>query len=228
MAFDALPCGGTAQPFRCPTKWELWAQTLLLGRRGRAWQTHEDVSAWTGAEPDVTKLTVMEQYWAAFAEVLENLHQRACALLDEMFCERVSEMRADWEHEFGFPDACEAYYDLCEKMRARGGATCAYLVEMAARRGWAIECVDCDSYETSVAGWATAGCSATLCSCEPGDLFIRILTADSPAFTEPERYPVAGHAVAGCFDICDPTPTDLICLLERIRPAHVRVYYYVV
>ena len=48
----------------------------------------------------------------------------------------MSETRDVWEAEYGYPDACEAYENLCEKVTAVGGANCAYFADVAARRGW--------------------------------------------------------------------------------------------
>jgi hypothetical protein len=124
-------CFVADDPFRCPAKWELFRQILDLLPRGRAWQTHEQVyeridslidglpnfaldesslSSGDDPSPDLAvSLTVQQRYWAAFAEVLAYLHARACALTEEFFCATTSEQLADWQADWGFPDACEAY-----------------------------------------------------------------------------------------------------------------------
>lgn len=229
-------------PFRCPTKWELWRQILALLPRGRAWQTHEDVAErWEpgpssqlgtfevgqtqlGGEPDLSRLTVLQQYWAAYAEVLEYLHTRACALLEEFFCATTVEMRGEWGTDYGFPDACEPWDTLCDKVSAQGGATCAYLAGLAARQGYTIECIDCDG-RVATAGCLEAGLTPLDCDCQLNQIRIRILSAPDPI-----RPPVfeAGEIVAGCTDPCSANPQQVICLIERYKPAHVRAIYEVV
>lgn len=231
----------SAQPFVCPTKWDLFRQLLALLPRGRAWQSHEDVAEFDGApgssqvgtfevgatglgqEVNVEQLTVLERFWAAYAEVLEYLHQRACALLDEFFCDTTQEMLPEWMVEYGYPDPCEPYLALCEKVRARGGATCAYIAEMAWRRGYKVWCADCSGAE---AACAEAGLAET-CICPPSAIHVLISAAESPAITAVEPFE-AGSAVAGCTPPCPPVPDEIICLIERIRPAHVRATYEVI
>ena len=56
-----------------------------------------------GAEPEAERLTVMQQFWAAYAEPLEDLYQRACALLEEMFCISVNELKVEWHTDYASP-----------------------------------------------------------------------------------------------------------------------------
>lgn len=237
-----ISCAPLDDPFRCPTKWELLEQILASLPRGRAWQTHEDVAEiWVnpapaeagtyeigdtglGTDSGTPRLTVQQQYWAAYAGVLEYLHQRACALLEEMFCATAVELRAEWGVDYGFPDNCLPYDTLCEKVRAEGGATCAYFVGLAARLGYAIECRDCGA--GAEAGCAEAGLDET-CVCEPGVMLIRIDAAASPALAAPVPFE-AGAAVAGCTPPCPPVPDDLECLINRLKPAHVKALFEVI
>lgn len=239
-------CAPTLAAFKCPTKWELWQQLIALLPRGRAWQTHDDAhlsirnphtaaeygsaqaggSAGLGAVAEYVTLTVLQQFWAAYAEVLEYLHHRACALIEEFYCETVVENRTEWGIDYGFPDRCEPWDLLCEKVRAQGGATCAYLVGIALRRGWVIECSDCSGTAGVVAGCAVAGLDR-LCTCAPNEIVIRIRTTESPAWTDSPDLFRAGALVAGCTPPCPPAPEQLICLIERVKPAHVRARYEV-
>lgn len=223
-------CAGSAALFFCPSKWQLWQQVLALLPRGRAWQTHEP-PVYTINEagvPDIDSLTVQQRYWAAYAEVLEYLHQRACALLDEMYCASARELLPEWLTEYGFPDQCEPYDTLCEKVADLPGASCTDIAVSALRRGWVIECVDCGMgpYAPPVAEFAIADQSPADCGCI--GLTIRVLTAQSPAYTAETLYPVADQAVADCSDLCGPRVAPLICLIERIRPAHIPVTYEVI
>lgn len=231
-------------PFRCPRKWELWRQIMALLPRGRAWQTHapggelvvasesseagsyELGSTGLGTEPVVERLTTMQKYWAAYAEVLEFLHQRACALIEEFFCASTQEMLADWGVEYGFPDSCEPWDSLCEKVRATGGATCAYLASLAARLGWVIECADCAPSDDR-AGQMVAGCNDP-CRCPANTIYIKVRRDLSPAYLTPDQSNMAGQMVAGCNVPCDPVPEPVFCLIERFKPAHVRAIYEVI
>lgn len=241
-----ISCTTSADVFRCPTKWELWRQIMALLPRGRAWQTHEDggperVSTGVnsqvgtfqtavtplGGEPVVERLSVLEQYWAAYAELLDYFHQRACALIEEFFCATTVEQRDEWGIDYGFPDACEPWTRLCDKVAARGGATCAYLVEVAAARGWLVTCGDCGSGCGDRAGCARAGC-AIAGGCAHNTIFITIDLASSPAWVAPLVTGArAGCARAGCATAapCLPTADPLVCLIERVKPAHVRAVY---
>lgn len=223
-------CATAASRFFCPTKWQLWHQVLALLPRGRAWQTHEPPIYTTDAhgDPDLDSLTVQQRYWAAYAEVLAYLHARACALLSEMFCSTVKEMRQEWLVEWGFPDACEAYDALCEKVTDIPDSSCAGLTATALRRGWVISCADCgdEGYVPSVADDAVAGCAAVECPCT--GITIRVFLSQSPAYVAEALYPVADVALSDCSELCGPRVEPLICLIERIRPAHVPVTYEVI
>ena len=232
-------CSNISDPFFCPTKWELFEQTSSLLRPGRATQTNRDTlevaapgdEVWPPDNPWQAKLTVMQQYWAAFAEVLEYLHQRACALIPEFFCSTVNETRAEWNVEYGFPDPCEPYDLLCEKVNAIGGARCDYFVDLAARRGWDVTCVNCaDEDLADAADCSLADCSGIACDtdCGPNVLLLQISLATSPAYASPVLSSGADCAAADCSDLCEPNVEALKCLIERFKPAHVRAIYRVI
>lgn len=239
-----IACTATADRFRCPTKWDLWRQTMALLPRGRAWQSHEEIVerfetghnsqvgtfevgvTGIGAEPVIEDLTRLEQYWAAHAEVLEYLHQRACALIEEFFCATTVEQRAEWGIDYGFPDPCEPWEHLCDKVAAQGGATCDYLAEVAWRRGWAIRCRDCLESPGATADCAVADCAA-VCTCPPNTLWIEIDMAASPAAVSTPVLAISDMAVAGCNVTCPPEVAQLVCLIERIKPAHIRAHFVI-
>jgi uncharacterized protein YmfQ (DUF2313 family) len=232
-------------PFFCPTKWQLWRQIIDLHPRGRAWQTHEEVSdvidlsphsqvgtfetdvSPLGVEPRVELLTVMQQFWAAFAAVGEYAHQRACQLLNEFFCESTVEQLNEWHIDYGFPDPCDPWHTLCDKVRAQGGATCEYLAAIAADRGWVLTCSDCEPQRSAVAGCTSAGCGKT-CGCAANVIWVTIKLAESPAWVNPKITPAgAGRARAGASVAapCPPEAVPLQCLIERFKPAHVKAIY---
>lgn len=230
-----------SDPFQCPTKWQLWRQIMALLPRGRGWQTNLDASlvvvrdssqvgtfeanhTGIGAiEPTVEQLTGLQRYWLACAEVHEYLHQRACALIEEMFCSSTVALRGEWGIDYGFPDTCEPYDTLCEKVQALGGSTCAYLAQLAGRLGYTVECIDCDG-RVATAGCLEAGLTPLDCECSPNKTLIRISVARS-SFAEPFE---AGSLVAGCTPPCPVAPDQVICLIERFKPAHVKAIYEVI
>lgn len=236
-----------ADRFRCPRKWDLWRQIIALLPRGRAWQTHEAGaelirasessqagvyeigSTGLGTEPVVERLTVLQQFWAAFAEVLEHLHLRACALVEEFFCDTMRETAPEWAVEYGYPDGCEPWDSICAKVRAQGGSTCAYLAGLAARLGWSIRCGDCSHRSTADrAGNMQAGC-ASACGCAAHTIYITVVRIESPAWMAPGATPqLAGRMMAGCNDGCPPEIDPLRCLIERYKPAHVKAIYEVI
>lgn len=228
-------------PFRCPTKWEYFAAAMALLPRGRAWQSHEapqrvrhDGAGYGAADYGharygqvavETAHTVLQRYWLSYAAVLEYFAQRACDLVAEFFCFSARETLEFWGADYGFPDPCDPWETLCEKVAAQGGATCEYITWAAARRGWAIGCSDC------VTGGAMAGCIEvgcdTLCApeCQPNTLYITVRLADSPAYTAEYVQPLAGRMTAGCSLLCEPNIEHVECLIERIKPAHVQAVY---
>ena len=210
--------------FRCPSKWDLWGQVMRLLPRGRAWQTHEDVYEThggavssqvgtfqasvtpLGADTGVERLTILGRYWAACAEVVEPLHQRACRLIEEFFCATTDELLAEWHVDYGYPDPCEPYDTLCAKVAALGGQTCAYIASVAAARGWAVACMDC--------GALTAECMMAdcdqLCECRNGVIEVVIDLDDSPAYADDGW--ISMHAdmmQADCHEACPPIPGQL-------------------
>lgn len=214
-------------PFFCPTRFELFEMLQALLPPGRAWQTHEAIAdvvgsvlaqhgayeaggeIGVGAEGPTSLLTTMQQFWWAAAVALEDVHQRACDLTNEFFCETTTELREEWGIDWGFPDPCLPYDKLCEKVTAQGGVTCAYIAEIAAYLGWDAACADTEN---------------------PNEIQITITLASSPGYSEDYVPNRAGRMTAGvrCQWPCGPDPATLICLIERLKPAHVRALYTVV
>lgn len=228
-------CDLTLDPLRCPTKWELWQQAISLLPPGRAWQTRDSLESYgvtfdEAGDPEIDSLTRLMQYWAAWAELLEELHNAACALPDEFFCSTATRTIDEWYTEWGYPDDCEAYDDLCEKVTAIPGASCAEYVDLAARRGWSITCNDV-YYPPS--GPIQADCFQA--DCDRADrgamparrvLTIHVDLAASSAYTTDFKLPQADCMMADCSRLADqPQIGQVKCLIERIRPAHQLVYY---
>ncbi|WP_243368856.1 hypothetical protein [Microvirga solisilvae] len=203
----------------CPTRDEIVQQALPLLPRGRAWQTHEG-----GPQPG----SVLYRFWLAVAEHFEFVNRRICDIYAEFFCRTASETLDLWMAEYGLPDPCDPYADLCARVAAYEGARCEDYVAAAARNGWVIECASdppCGSYAgAAYAGEAVAGGASV-----GGVLQIRVFVDRSPAFTGGvQTPPLAGLLQAGLPLACEPDISSLVCLLERIVHAHLIIQYEIV
>lgn len=231
-------------PLRCPTQEELAAQALALLPRGRAWQSNDG-----GPEPfyDPTfqadfvqddafqtkgrKGSILFRFWSAVAQAFHYLHERACALRFEFWCATQSETLDLWMREYGLPDPCDPFPDLCTKVAAIGGTRCDYYAMIAARAGWRIECLDVSrSCNAARAGCVRTGCGARVGRSFPAkaEFIVRVLLNESPSYVAAvRRRPLAGRMRAGQRMTC-PAPiliTPLKCLLDRVVHAHNQIVY---
>lgn len=211
-----MTCPQTSAPFRCPTFDEVRGALLALLPRGRAWGNHDG-----GPWPH----TVLYGYWSAVAALFYFLHERLCALRLEFWCATKSETHDLWMREYGLPDPCDPFPDLCAKVAALGGQRCEYFQFIASRAGWVIECLDYATQCGSRAGCGLAGTAQTGFS-RGLHLVIKVYTGDSPAFIgRTHTPPHAGRMRAGQRIACAPDISGLQCLIERIAPAHVEIIY---
>lgn len=199
---------------RCPSGDEIAAQALKLLPRGRAWQTHE-----VGPQPG----TVLYGYWRAFGESVAHLCQRLCDLRFEFWCATQVETHNEWLAEYGLPDDCDPYPDLCAKVAAIGGASCDHYQLIAARAGWSISCAAPCAVE---AGCAEAGLSTPGLSVAAGTLTIVVHAADSPAYVAALGAAEVGRLEAGERIDCDPLD-PLRCLVESVIHANLLVTYHI-
>lgn len=218
-----VACAPVNDPFQCPTRDELWRQIIALLPRGRAWQTHEQIFDRYDFEPDsevgpfeigvspigvfdLERLTVMQQFWLAYAELLATLNQRACDLVEEMFCDTVSELLDEWYADLGLPDGCGPWRTLCEKVNAVGGCTIAYLVGLAADLGWTIEVTEPD-----------------------GTILVNVLLSQSPAYVAAGVQEARAGAARTGFNYaapqCPPGAETVVCLIKRFKPANIAVQF---
>lgn len=228
---------------RCPSRSELIDVAMAALPRGRAWQTNEggpDRGAGGGFQKgafqndafsiEYREASVLYQYWSAVAEFLTFAAQRFCALRLEFWCATKRETTDLWMEEYGLPDACDPFPDLCTKVAAIGGTRCEYYAEIAARAGWSIGCssevVNCGS---------RAGCRALAGKARPGrplnigTMTITVFMNESPAFQPVMRNlpPVSGRFRAGRRHSCGPDLTPLQCLLARVVHAEIKTVYEV-
>lgn len=231
--------------FFCPTEPQIRDQILALLPRGRAWQTNEGgpIKGWEPAfdansfNPNAfqttrRKFSVLWQYWAAFASVVYFLHQRLCALRMEFWCATKTETLDQWMVEYGLPDACDPFPDLCTKVSALGGTRCEYYAAVAARGGWSIEC-----FYGRWCGTLPGQAGAMAGRFQPGrrgfaQMFIRVDLANSPAYQGP-----LGPEAPRCFTLragrplrCPPDPFNpdisaLECLMARVVHAEIQIVY---
>lgn len=211
----------TTQAIACPDKEQIRDRALALLPRGRAWGTHDG-----GPFPG----TVPWRFWGAVADFFLYLEERVCALELEFRCATATETRDRWMADYGLPDGCDPFPDLCAKVAAIGGTRCDYYVEIAARAGWAIACFD----RTTCCG-ASAGARAQAGRAKPGrrpwaeQIVIVVDLAASAAYTDGRALrPLAGRLKAGRGLSCGPNIAALQCLLQRIVHAGTEVSYVLV
>lgn len=128
--------------------------------------------------------------------------------------------------QYGLPDGCDPYPDLCVKVAAIGGATCAWISERAAAAGWDVECLS---------GECGAECDLDECDCAEaapssrnGRLML-LVSAGSPSLPTLAGTNTEADALEASQDItCVADIGALRCLIDRIAPAHLVVDYVVV
>ncbi|VFU07945.1 DUF2313 domain-containing protein [Methylocella tundrae] len=195
----------------CLTQPQALDQLIKLLPRGRAWRTDEDAPVRRGF------LNALAASWA-------YIEERLCALRLEFFCQSETETNDVWLRQYGLPDACDPYPDLCGKVAAFGGTQCDYFQAIAARAGWSIACLETGC--GAIAGRALAGCAQAGRGRRMGELHVLVNLAESHAYTGGYRTPpLAGRLRAGQPLACPPDLSALECLLERIVHAHVLIVY---
>lgn len=209
-------CGSGTGADICPTLDECHGVLRDLLPRGRAWD---------GARRPGTTLW---RFWRAVAEPFFFINARICAASEEFFCSTASETRDQWLIEYGLPDACDPFPDLCAKVAAIGGTRCAYYAAIAARAGWSITCDEGADGCGSQPGCGQAGDFQPGSRPGPARLRITVHLAESPAYQAPTvPVPQAGCLQAGQRLACGPDVSPVICLLERVVHAHLDVIYEV-
>lgn len=215
----------------CPNLDDVTSAVLKLLPRGRAWQTNDglpmpgqdigfDPSAYDGdAFSSVrTSPSILWQYWRSFAVVLQFATQRMCDLRQEFWCQSINETRDGWMTEYGLPDACDPYPDLCTKVTAIGGTQCQYYASVVAKSGWSITCLEALVSCGSRAGFARAGQARAGRTMSQATLRVVVSQSQSPAMANigPSLPPLAGRFRAGRRNSCGPDLSPLLCILARI------------
>ena len=229
-------------PFRCPTGREVLNSILALLPRGRAWQASEggpfagSVQAFdtafdsNGFQRRSRPGSVMMQFWQSIAEVVTFVNSRLCDLRLEFWCATQRETHDLWMAEYGLPDACDPFPDLCTKVAATGGTRCEYYAMLAARSGWSISCVDGIYFCGTRVGDRRSKAGIM----KPGrrrEAYLAIVVdlGASSAFTgTAHAAPRAGRLKAGRRLGCGPNIDALVCLLSRVVHAEIEITYRMV
>lgn len=203
-------------PLRCPTFAEVLAAALALLPRGRAWQSNEG-----GAQSS----SILWRFWAAVADVYTFLNQRFCALRLEFWCASESETNDLWLAEYGLPNACDPYPDLCTKVAALGGARCEFYGMIAARAGWSISCNNARCSSRAAGRRARAG-RMRAGRAVPNMVHIIVDLGRSSAFTGLRfKRARAGRVRAGRRLSCGPDLGPLECIMARVVHAEIQITY---
>lgn len=164
----------------------------------------------------------MGDFFDALGEVAGETDRRICALVDEYFCSTAQETLELWALEYGVPDGCDPFADVCEKVNAVGDSIPAYAAAAALKRGWSISIAE--EFITIVqSGRLGAGRLGTMRMAAQQGVAWRITVdlAASPSYVASERRkPLLGRMRLGFAFDCGPDITPLSCLIRRIAPAH--------
>jgi hypothetical protein len=239
LEFAVTTCStAVPAPLRCPTLEQSIAATAALLPRGRAWPANDlamlpQFLAWLAglvgapAARDWPQGFVQTGFIAAVGAVRNYLETQLCALYLEFWCATETLTNDLWMAEYGLPDGCDPYPNLCAKVAALGGRRCELYQELCAANGWSITC----EAEPACPGTAFAGgCYAGGCyvgnPAIPNQIEIIVNLNESSSYTGSAQTPaLAGLMQAGMPLTCSPDITPLQCLMERIAPAHVTVDY---
>lgn len=223
----------------CPNKADIFRNLLPLLPRGRAWQSDEppgQVFTVTMAQPGMMQSgmfqqltrppSVLHRFWASVANVFAYVNGRFCDLKKEFFCATASETLDLWNLEYGLPDSCDPFPNLCAKVAAIGGVGCNYYQQVAADAGWSITCqpqlsaicAEFGLFQFGSGGFGGEGGVSTI--------LVAVDLEDSPAFQgRLQAQPFFGALQFGNNLNCAPDISGLQCLLDRIVRAHVAIVY---
>lgn len=224
----------------CPTIDEITAATLALLPRGRAWQNNEGgpmpgydaAFAPSGFQNNAFATSskaksILWHYWRSYAQVMHYLTTRLCELREEFWCSTINETRPEWMIEYGLPDECDPFPDLCTKVTAIGGTRCDYYAEVAARVGWKIECDERNVFCGSRTGRRMlSGRARTGRVSNPSQLRLVVYLNESPAYSgELGKPALSGRFRSGRRPTCGPPLTPLKCLMSRVVHAEIQITY---
>jgi hypothetical protein len=146
MTYD---CSSGVQPFEfCPVEVnDVFPATINLLPEGPAWDAVREDG------------TVLNQFWRAISAIVGQLNERLCAFVNELYCHSATESIDQWNAEYALGENCDPYgFDLCAKVAAQGGQSCAFFVDLLTQLDWSVECVDLTERDM-VVGCFSVGCT---------------------------------------------------------------------
>lgn len=226
-------------PFECPSLEQSIAATAALLPRGKAWPARNRATlpnflAWLSSltetpEPsDYPPGFGQMGFIAALGAFRNFIETQLCLLRLEFWCATANYTLDLWLLEYGLPDACDPYPNLCAKVAAIGGRRCELYQGLCAANGWVIECGGATSCEgvNTFAGNGFAGNILLGRAPGPNQMEIVVNLEESVAYQGGAQTPfMAGRIFAGMPISCPPDISPLECLIERIAPAHTVVTY---
>ncbi len=229
-------------PLRCPTAAEILASALKILPLGRAWQSYDggprdgagvvfpsNAFAGDAFATIYRKPSILLLFWKSVAEVFAFVNQRLCDLRLEFWCATHSETHDLWMAEYGLPDTCDPYPDLCAKVAALGGTRCDYYEAVAARAGWFVECVTDNTRCGTPSGRAKAGRATAAGGTSSSRIQLVVNLARSVAYKGgPRLLPQAGKMKAGRALVCGPSISPLECIMHRVVHAEIEITYRIV
>lgn len=229
--------------FFCPDRDRLLQALIRLLPRGRAWQTHDGgprpgygVGFHSGGyfeggfQTQSKPYSVLWLFWLVVAEVSLYVHERLCQLRREFWCATMSETQDWWLTEYGLPNRCDPFPDLCVKVAAMGGSRCEYYAFIAARAGWSISCVENYEYCGTRVGSrrSKAGCMR-VGRTRSAVLKIIVDLDGSPAYSgNRHKKALVGRFQSGRRLSCGPNISPLECILTRVIHAEILTVYEVI
>ncbi|CAN7315186.1 hypothetical protein LJR009_001587 [Bosea sp. LjRoot9] len=178
--------------------------------------------AWRNSGHDALAGSVMGDWFGALGAAFGSTERRFCALIDEFFCSSANETLDIWALEYGVPDGCDPFADVCEKVNAVGDSIPAYAVAAALKRGWSIAITQdfVTIVQDCLMGHGRMG--TLLMGAQQGVAWrISVDLAASPAYVAADnRKPLMGRMLMGWAFECGPDIEGLRCLIRRIAPAH--------
>ncbi len=178
--------------------------------------------AWRNGGFDALDGSGKGRFFAALGAAFGPLDRRVCEMVDQFFCSTATETLDVWAREYGVPDGCDPFADICEKVNAVGDTVPAYAEAAALRRGWSIAIGEefITSVEDCCLGMGLMG--TQILGAEQGVLWrIVIDRANSPAYQAPASTgPIMGLMLLADALDCDPDSEALRCLIRRLAPAH--------
>lgn len=188
-----------------PTIDDVSEQLLALLPRGRAWQNHEAMSV-------PASVSVMKKFWRGIAKPWTTLELAICDAWDNLFCATAVTDRDLWLEEYALPDECDPFGDnLCAKATATGGTSTAYYGAHIAALGYNVSLRWLKGYDPVYPG-VTATLHAVI---YPG------------VTTSPGGVASVGGAVAGGSWLGEADLVRIICVLDRMIPAHLAITYQI-